>query len=368
MTTRLFDSVTLGNARLDNRVTMAALTRQRAGEDGVPTDLHAEYYAQRASAGLVVTEGAFPAFTNRAFPGQAGIADSAQQTGWKRVADAVHERDGVLFMQIMHGGRVSHPNLLRGGVPEAPSAIAPGVGVHTFDGKFPAPEPRALEADEIPRIVAEFAAGARRAVDAGLDGVEIHGANGYILHEFLTASANQRGDDYGGAPENRARLLVEVIRAVATEIGAERTAFRISPQHDVQGAVEPDPADVKATYDAVFDGVADLRLAYVSLLKADPQDEVAHFVRTRVQDDLGVPLILNTGFGVVTQLEEAKHLVDELGADAVAVGRMLIANPGLVERWQNGGELNAPDPATFYVGGVRGYTDYPALVDVNSAV
>ncbi|MGD7001974.1 alkene reductase [Corynebacterium halotolerans] len=359
MSTRLFEPVRIGNHELNNRVTMAALTRQRAGEDGIPTELHVEYYSQRASAGLVVTEGAFPAFTNRAFPGQAGIADVEQQAGWEPVADAVHERGGVIFMQIMHGGRVSHPNLLRGNTPEAPSAIAPNVDIHTFDGKLPAPEPRSLEAGEIPRIIAEFATAARRAVDAGLDGVEIHGANGYLLHEFLADSANQRTDNYGGSPENRARLLVEVIRAVADEIGAERTAFRISPQHGVQGTVEPDAADVKATYDAVFDGIADLNLAYVSLLKGDPDDEVARFVRTRVQDDLGIPLILNTGFGVVTQLQETRYLVDELGADAVAVGRMLIANPDLAERWRDGVELNAPDPATFYVGGPSGYVDYP---------
>lgn len=368
MTTRLFEAVQLGNSRLANRVTMAALTRQRAGEDGVPTDLHAEYYSQRASAGLVVTEGSFPAFSNRAFPGQAGIANKEQQDGWRTVTEAVHERGGVIFMQIMHAGRTSHPELLRGATPEAPSAIATGGEVHVFDGKRIAPVPRALETEELPRIISEFVMAARRAVDAGMDGVELHGANGYLLHEFLSEASNQRTDEYGGSPVNRARLLVEVIRAVAAEIGPERTAFRISPQHNVQGALENDVADVQATYGAVLDGIAELNLAYVSLLKADLADEVASFVRTRVQEELGIPLILNTGFGVVTQLEEAERLVADLGADAVAIGRMLIANPDLVERWSNGEELNEPDPATFYVGGAKGYTDYPFAPAVSPAV
>lgn len=361
MSTRLFQPVHIGNHQLRNRVTMAALTRQRAGEDGVPGHMHAEYYSQRASAGLVVTEGAFPAFTNRAFPGQAGIANAEQQAGWRQVADAVHARGGTLFMQIMHGGRVSHPNLLRGTTPEAPSAIAPGGEVHTFEGKMPLPEPRALATAELPRIIEEFVTAARRAVDAGVDGVELHGANGYLLHEFLSPTANERTDEYGGSPENRARLVIEVIRAVAAEIGAERTAIRLSPQHDVQGALETDDADVLATYGALFAGITDLQLAYVSVLKFELEDEVGTFVRHQIQNELGVPLIVNTGFRVVTQLAEASQLVDDLGADAVAVGRMLIANPDLVERWEAGLELNEPDVKTFYRGGVNGYTDYPQL-------
>lgn len=361
MSTRLFQPVHIGNHHLRNRVTMAALTRQRAGEDGVPGQLHAEYYSQRASAGLVVTEGAFPAFGNRAFPGQAGIANAQQQEGWRGVAEAVHARGGTLFMQIMHGGRVSHPNLLRGKTPEAPSAIAPGGEVHTFEGKLPLPEPRALDTGELPRIVEEFVTAARRAVDAGVDGVELHGANGYLLHEFLSPTANERTDKYGGSPENRARLVIEVIRSVAAEIGAERTAIRLSPQHDVQGTLETDDADVLATYGALFTGIADLELAYVSVLKFELEDEVGTFVRRQIQNVLGVPLIVNTGFRVVTQVTEAKQLVDDLGADAVAVGRMLIANPDLVERWETGAEMNEPDVGTFYRGGEEGYIDYPML-------
>lgn len=265
-------------------------------------------------------------------------------------------------MQIMHGGRTTHPLLTRGAIPEAPSAIATGGEAHTWDyGKHAAPVPRALDTEELPRIVAEFRAAARRAVDAGIDGVEVHSANGYLLHEFLAPNSNQRTDRFGGSPENRSRLVIEVIRAVAAEIGAERTAVRISPMNNIQGIQETDPADVKATYGALFAGIADLKLAYISLLKSDLVDEVSRFVRTRVQDELGIPLILNTGFAEATQLAEAEHLIDDLGADAVAVGRLLIANPDLVERWHNGDDLNEPDMSTFYYGGEHGYTDYPEL-------
>ncbi|WP_132994217.1 alkene reductase [Gordonia zhaorongruii] len=359
----LFEPLIIGRLTLPNRVTMAALTRQRAEEDGVPTDLHVEYYAQRASAGLVVTEGTFPAFTNRAFPGQAGIADQAQQDGWRRVADEVHDRGGRIFMQIMNGGRMSHQSLTRGVVPEAPSAIASGTRVHTFDGTFDAPVPRALGTDEIPRIVSEFVEGARRAVDAGLDGVEIHGANGYILHEFLAPTSNHRTDLYGGSPENRARLLTEVIRAVADEVGADRTAVRISPEHNVQGTVEDDEADVLATYGRLLDDIADLPLAYISLLHKEPQSAITRLIREKSP----APLVFNTGFGEVTQREDATAVVESGIADAVAVGRMLIANPDLAQRWEHGLSLNDPEPSTFYRGGAHGYTDYPAAERIAQA-
>lgn len=361
MSTRLFEPLQIGNRQLRNRVTMAALTRLRAAEDGVPNALHAEYYSQRASAGLVVTEGTFSSFGNRAFPGQPGIVDDSQEEGWREVADAVHAAGGTIFMQIMHGGRASHPNLLRGQEPEAPSAISSETSIYTFDGKLPTPTPRALETEELPRIVEEFRAAARRAIDAGIDGVEVHGANGYLLHEFLAPNANRRTDDYGGTPENRARLAIEVVRAVAEEIGAENTALRISPQHPAHNTNENDPADMLATYGALLRGVADLPLAYVSVLKYDLEDSVGAGVRAFVQDVVQAPLLLNTGFTNITQLDEAKYLVDDLGADAAVVGRMLIANPDLVERWETGAELNEPDVSTFYTSGAHGYTDYPVL-------
>ncbi|MEO4038577.1 alkene reductase [Micrococcaceae bacterium Sec6.3] len=351
----LFDPLDVGALRLDNRIVMAPLTRQRAGEDGVPTELHAEHYAQRATAGLLVTEGAFPSFRSRAFPGQTGLADDAQTEGWRAVAQAVHEAGGHVFVQVMHGGRMCHPDLLRGAEPEAPSAIAPGVPVRGFSGKMEGPVPRALDTDELPRVVAEFVDAARRAVEAGLDGVEVHGANGYLLHEFLAPSSNTREDAYGGSPENRARLTVEVVRAVAQAIGAERTALRISPEHNVQGTIEEDRADVLATYDALLAGLADLDLAYLSVLHQDVAGDLAAHLR----ESFSGPLVLNSGFGAVTGLEEARRIVEDGLADAVAVGRELIANPDLARRWREGLPLNEPDPTTFYTGGAHGYTDYP---------
>ncbi|MCR5914266.1 HAD-IA family hydrolase [Corynebacterium sp. zg254] len=375
--TSLFTPLDLPDHRLANRVTMAALTRQRAGEDGVPTDLHVRYYSQRASAGLIVTEGTFPAFSSRAFPGQAGIANEEQQAGWATVAEAVHAADGTIFMQIMHGGRLSHPDLLRGVQPEAPSAVASGTQVHTFNAKVDAALPRAVTHEDMDRIVEEFVAGARRAIDAGLDGVEIHGANGYLLHQFLSPESNLRTDNYGGSPENRARFVVRVVRAVAEEIGAGRTALRISPEHNIQGALEPDRADVIATYGALLKGMEDLDLAYISLLHKDAagifdaeasacdaaQSEVTDLPAWIRQEYRG-RLISNTGFGELTQLDEAQIIVHSGRADAVAVGRLFIANPDLPQRWEHGWELNEPDSSTFYKGGERGYTDYPAYAQI----
>lgn len=351
----LFDPATAGALQLNNRVTMAALTRMRAGEDGIPSALHAEYYSQRAGAGIVVTEGTFPTFVSRGFEGQAGIANADQQAGWRQVAEAVHAKGGTLVMQIMHAGRMTHPSMNRGQEPEAPSAIASGTITHTPAGKVPLPVPRALETNELPRIRDEFVAAARRAIDAGLDGVELHGANGYLLHEFLAPSSNTRTDAYGGSPEARARFVIEVVRAVVAEVGAERVGLRISPEHNVQGVIEDDHADVVATYDALLDGIKDLGLAYLSILHADYAGEfVAH-----LKERFGGFVILNSGFGKVTELDEAREIVEGGHADAVAVGRELIANPDLVRRWKEGLALNVPNPKTFYTGGASGYTDYP---------
>ena len=351
----LFDPITVGKFELANRVAMAPLTRMRSDADGVPKDMNVEYYSQRASAGLVVTEGTFPAVTSRGFWGQAGIETAEQAQGWSRVADAVHEKGGVIFLQIMNAGRVSHPELTGGPLPEAPSAIGVDQAVHVPSGKQPMPTPRALETDELPRIKQEFVAAARRAVDAGIDGVEIHGANGYILHEFLAPSSNHRTDEYGGSPQNRARFVIEVVRAVAEEIGGQRVGLRISPEHNVQGAIEDDHDDVVATYDALLTGLRGLDLAYLSVLHKDVDGE---FVRDLRRDFEGV-FYLNSGFSVVTELEEAEHIMSADLADGVVVGRELIANPDLVERWRDGLELNTPDPTTFYVGGPKGYVDYP---------
>ena len=361
--TTLFTPLELGRFTLNNRVTMAALTRQRAGHSAVPNELHTKYYSQRASAGLVVTEGTFPAWTNRALPGQAGIANEEQAAGWKGVANAVHDAGGVLFMQIMHGGRTSHPDLIDGAQAEAPSALGWDGQVRGFAGKMDAPVPRALEVDELPRIVEEFRRAARRAIDAGVDGVEVHNANGYLLHEFLAPSANQREDEFGGSPENRWRLPEMVIRAIVEEIGADRVGVRFSPGHNVQGVIEDDEEDMLATYGGLLDALAPVNLAYVSFLHAQPEGELIATLANKARANGVTKVLMNDGFGTVTTKEDAQRELALDYVDAVVVGRQLIANPDLVRRWQEGLALNEPDQDTFYMGGERGYTDYPTAAD-----
>lgn len=360
-TSDLFKPLSLGRYELANRVTMAALTRSRAGESGIPTELHAEYYSQRASNGLVVTEGTFPAVSTRAFPGQAGIETAEQQAGWAKVADAVHAKGGTIFMQMMHAGRLSHTTLAEGAQPEAPSAIASGTAVRDFEARKDCPVPRALETSEIPRVIEQFHAAARRAVDAGIDGVEIHGANGYLLHEFMGAVSNQRTDEYGGSPENRARLLIELTQALVEEIGADRVAIRLSPKMNAQGPIDPEDndAEVAATYGAYLDGIKDLNIAYVSLLWGFEENELIQNLAEKARANGTTRVLFNTGFPTVTQLSDAAALIERPYVDAVVVGRMILANPDLSRRWEEGLELNEPDPTTFYVGGAHGYTDYP---------
>ena len=355
----LYSPIRIGEMQLSHRVIMAPLTRTRAGEDGTPTAAHTTYYQQRAGAdgaSLIITEGVFPAFSHRTFPGQPGIATEEHVAGWRAVADAVHSQGGYIFMQIMHGGRVSHPDLLCGAHPQAPSAIGSGTPVRGFRGKLEESIPEEMTDADIQRVIAEFVDGARRAVAAGLDGVEIHAANGYLLHQFLSPSSNQRTDAYGGSPENRARFSAEIIRAVAAAIGAERTAVRISPEHNIQGVLETDTDDLLATYQELLGSIADLDLAYVSILHANTAGKLVATLRGFCGD---TPVVLNSGFGVVTTREAATEIIAAELADAVAVGRPLIANPDLVRRWREGLALNAADPDTFYLGGEHGYIDYP---------
>ncbi|AWG98934.1 1,2-oxophytodienoate reductase [Rhodococcus ruber Chol-4] len=353
----LFTSVTLGDLELANRVVMAPLTRLRSGPSGVPGDLVVEHYRQRASVGLIITEGTYPNHESQAFVGQPGIVTDAQVAGWRRVADAVHARGGHIVMQVMHGGRVTHPDVNGGRRVVAPSAIAiDGVG-HTEKGEQPYPIPHALTTDEARGIVEDFVAAARRAIEAGLDGVEIHGANGYLLHEFLSPAANQRTDEYGGSPENRARFVVEVVTAVASAIGPGRVGLRISPEHNIQDAYETDRDDVLATYGALLDRLRPLGLAYLSVLHKEPAGELVQELRRR----FGGKLIGNSGFGSPTTRDEAVELIEAAHADAVAVGRAVLANPDLVERWAGEHPENQPQSALFYSSGAEGYTDYPFL-------
>ena len=353
--TDLYESLTAGALTLPNRMVMAPLTRNRA-EGTVPGDLHVEYYSQRATAGLIITEGSQPSARGQGYLNTPGFHSHEQLTQWERVADAVHERGGRIVAQLMHAGRIAHPDNTGGQEIIAPSAIAAPGEMITAEGPKPHPVPRAIATDEIPEVIEEYVTAARNAVDAGLDGVEVHAANGYLIHQFLAPGANERTDQYGGSYLNRARFAIEVTRAVAEAIGPERVGIRISPAHNIQGATEDDADDVEATYNALIAGIAPLGLAYLSVL-ADPRLELVQ----RLRKDFGGAFIANDGFSSVTTREAAQALLDEDLADAVAVGRLFIANPDLPKRWETGAELNEPDPATFYGGGAEGYTDYPAL-------
>ena len=338
---------------------MAPLTRNRAGDGNAPTDLNAEYYAQRAGAGLIVTEGTAPSHVGQGYLDVPGLYTDEQVAGWRLVADAVHARGGVVVAQLMHVGRIAHADNKGGVETIAPSAVqAPGEMV-TADGTKPHDVPRAPETDEIAGLVADFVTAARNAVAAGLDGVEVHAANGYLLHQFLDPTVNLRDDVYGGSPENRARFVVEVVRAVAEAIGAERVGLRLSPAHQFNGIGEELGPDLTATYRAVVDAAAPLGLAYLSLL-ASPLEPLETLVRDLRERFDGV-VLLNDGFGDVTTLDSVEKLLETGLADAVVVGRPFLANPDLADRWRAGSELNAPNPDTFYGGGAEGYTDYPTI-------
>lgn len=352
----LFSPMTLGELELPNRLVMAPLTRVRSGKEGIPGPLVVEHYRQRASLGLIVSEGTYPSHTGRGFPGQPGLVTDEQLAGWANVTAAVHAEGGRIFAQVMHAGRVTHQDTTGGYEVVAPSAVAIDGETRTYEGKQAFPVPRALTTEELPGIVDEFVTASRKAVEAGFDGVELHSANGYLLHEFLTPAANQRDDVYGGSPENRARFVIEVTQAVVDAVGADRVGIRISPEHNVQGALELDAADVRATYAHLVDALAPLKLAYLSILHKDPTSELVQDLRARFNGTF----LINTGFGIVTTRDEAKALVADGHADAVVVGRPAIANPDLVRRWREGLPVNEANPATFYTDGAEGYTDYPA--------
>jgi N-ethylmaleimide reductase len=358
----LFSPVSLGDLNLANRITMAPMTRMRSSDDGVPGDLVAQHYAQRAGLGLIVTEGVFPVQESKAYSGQPGIETEAQVEGWRTVTDAVHAAGGVIVLQLMHGGRVTHTAITGTDRIVAPSAVAIEGEVYTPEGKLPFPEPHALTLDELEATKAALVAGARNAIRAGFDGVEVHGANGYLLHEFLSPASNVRDDEFGGSPENRARYVIDVTRAISAAIGAGRTGMRISPAHNIQDVWEKDADDVRATYEALVDGVSDLGLAYLSVLHADITGELVQDLRSR----FGGSLIVNTGFAAVTTRDEATALVEGAHGDAVAVGRLVIANPDLVQRWSEDAPVNEPDPSSFYTPGARGYTDYPTLAGASA--
>ena len=352
----LFSPLTLGELELPNRLVMAPLTRVRSGEEGVPGPLVVEHYRQRASLGLIVSEGTYPSLAGRSYSGQPGLVTEQQIAAWKKVTDAVHADGGRMFAQIMHGGRVSHEDITGGHRIVGPSAVAIEGDVRTPAGKKPYPVPHALTTDELPVVLQEIITASRNAIEAGFDGVELHSANGYLLHEFLAPNSNIRDDSYGGSPENRARFVIETVNAVVAALGANRVGIRISPEHNVQGISETEIADIRATYEVLVDSIAPLNLAYLSILHHDPTGALVQDLRARFDG----AFLVNTGFGVITTRDEAVALIADGHADAVVVGRPAIANPDLARRWKESLPLNELDPSTFYGDGAKGYTDYPA--------
>jgi N-ethylmaleimide reductase len=330
---------------------MAPMTRSRATAEGVPTELTATYYAQRASLGLLVTEGTQPSPDGQGYLFTPGIHTDEQIAGWRRVSDAVHAVGGRLFIQLMHVGRIAHPaNTPHGRQPVAPSPVAPNGAMFTATGPQPMPVPRALSAPEIQTTVDDFRKAAAAAVSAGADGVEIHAANGYLIHQFLSDNANQRTDQYGGSPQGRIRFAVEVAEAVAAEIGPARTGIRIAPGNPFNDIVENAPAE---TYHPLLSALAQLDLAYLHLVHGGDED-LARTLRSAWPNTL----ILNrAGADIDTRVADIETGL----ADLVSVGSMALANPDLPERLRAKAPLNTPDRATFYGGDHRGYTDYTRL-------
>ncbi|MFE0184420.1 alkene reductase [Streptomyces olivaceus] len=346
-----------GDLRLPHRLVMAPMTRDRSTPEGVPTEMNAEYYAQRASTALIITEGTQPSPDGQGYLLTPGIHSQEQVTGWRKVADAVHAAGGRLVVQLMHTGRIAHPdNTPHGRQPVAPSAVRPAGTMFTANGPREMPEPRALSLGEIAATVGDFRRAAAYAVEAGADGVEIHGANGYLLHQFLSGNANRRTDRYGASVDNRIRFAVEVAAAVADEIGAGRTGIRLSPGNPYNDVRED---DVHTLYPALVRALAPLDLAYLHLVHAG-DDRLFGTLRSLWP---GTLVLNRPGADLPTRARD----VAEGRADVVSVGTMALANPDLVERISSGAPLNSPDPATFYGGGETGYTDYPTRGDARGA-
>ena len=360
----LLEPYQLGPITLPNRLVMAPLTRNRAVPPGmVPSPLAVDYYGQRASAGLLVTEASQVSQQGQGYQDTPGIYSREQVAGWRKVTDRVHEKGGRIFIQIWHVGRVSHVSLQpNGGAPVAPSAIRAN-GKTFVGGAFTdISEPRALELAEIPFILDSFKRATANALEAGFDGVEIHGANGYLLDQFAKDGANKRNDAYGGSIENRAKLMLEVTMAVAAEAGANRTGIRISPVTPSNDISDSDPQPL---FDHIVDGLSDLKLVYLHVVEGatgGPRDN-APFDYASLRKRFAGAYVANNGY----DFELATKTLAAGAADLIAFGKPFISNPDLVERLKRGAPLNAWDKATFYGGDAKGYTDYPALATADAA-
>ncbi len=358
---KLLSPATLATLELPNRMIMAPLTRCRAGDRYIPQSINAVYYAQRASAGLIISEATQVARNGIGYPNTPGIYTSEQVEGWKQVTDAVHAKGGRIFLQLWHAGRVAHPSLLPPGeIPIAPSAIPANCMADTVEGQQPHVTPRALALEEIPEIVAQFQQGARNAVAAGFDGVEIHSANGYLLDQFLQDNSNQRSDEYGGSVENRVRLLLEVVQAVVEVWGKGKVGVRLSPSSTFNDMKDSNPM---ATFSYVADALNQFGLGYLHMVEPRIQGNVtiaedgkglgAKFFRSIFQGSIV------TAGGYTRDTGEA--MLQENSADFIAYGRLFLANPDLPKRFALNATLNRYDRNTFYTNSERGYTDYPAI-------
>ena len=355
----LFSPTKLGPLALQNRLVMSPLTRNRAS-DNVPNDLMVEYYAQRASAGLIITEGTSPSPNGLGYPRIPGAFSAAQTAAWKKVTDAVHAKGAKIFLQLMHTGRIGHPlNLPAGATVLAPSAVAAAGEIYTDAGGMkPHATPKAMTEADLKTALGEYVQAAKNAVAAGFDGVELHGANGYLLEQFIRPNSNQRTDAYGGSIENRARFVLEVAKAVIAAIGKDKVGIRLSP-YGAFNDMPPYP-EMEADYAYLARQLNALGLAYVHLVDHSSMGApaVPQSIKDTFRKEFKGALILSGGYDAARA--EADLAAGK--ADLIAFGRPFLANPDLIKRWQSGAALNAPDPNTFYTPGPKGYTDYPALV------
>jgi N-ethylmaleimide reductase len=350
----LFDPLNLGPFEMANRIVMAPMTRNRAGDGNAPTELNAAYYGQRSGAGLILTEATQVSPQGIGYPNTPGIYTPEQIAGWRKVTDTVHQRGGRIYLQLFHVGRISHPSLQPdNATPVAPSAIRPAGQAFTYQGLQPYVTPRALATNEIPGVVTQFQRAAENAVQAGFDGIELHAANGYLIDQFLRNGTNKRTDPYGGPIEKRARFLFEVIDAVVKVWGNKRVGVRVSPLGAFNDMYDSNP---EITFGYVVSRLNAYDLAYLHVIEGNEKRSPEFDLRTLREAYRGV-YIANGGY----DRERAEAAVKSGAADLVAFGKPFVANPDLPVRFARNAPLNSPDPATFYGGDEHGYTDYPAL-------
>ncbi len=353
----LFSPIKIGNYNLKNRIFMAPMTRCRSLENNVANNMMAHYYAQRASAGLIITEATQISTQGIGYPYTPGIHTADQVKGWKKVTKAVHEKGGTIFLQLWHVGRISHPAYHNGDLPVAPSAIKPSGSIYTYEGMKEFVTPRALTLDEIKTVVQEYVTGAKNAMEAGFDGVEIHGANGYLIDQFLRDGTNCRDDGYGGSVENRARFLFEIVKGISSAIGSDKTGVRLSPSGTFNDMKDSDP---EKHFSYICEKLNAFDLAYLHIIDALAGD-IRHGANVVVLSVLRAAykgiLIVNGAYD-----QERGNLAIKNGeADAVAFGALFLANPDLPERFKENTELNTPNADCFYTQDEKGYLDYPSI-------